>query len=197
MLNCCVTFILFCSCVFIVHDVQGAGVSSLVKVRRTQSMKPLISHGSEIDSNMRARSDSLSSISSIDAQASESISNKRIDRTSLKEAESHSIAENPKHVNFRNADILGEASTSTFSDGNIDPTQHGVFARVRNAITQYGAAVVGVGAIGVGVGAIGVGANEFGKSLFPNNNHTQLNNTIISNQTETQADDCDVIINHM
>lgn len=89
------------------------------------------------------------------------------------------FVEKTKRTSSINSVSLNEASTSTHSDGHINPARDGVFARVRSAMLRYGSAV----AIG---STVGVAGYEVNRKLFPdNNNITQVNNNITQvNNTE-------------
>lgn len=94
---------------------------------------------------------------------------------------------NPLHSrkgNIReNRNGLNDASSTTYSGGNLNPNQHGVYARIRNAIFRH--AVTFTGGAGVGLGA-SVGVNAI-NNFIPNNSSLVFlhrNETIANAETE-------------
>lgn len=159
--------------------------TSIMKARRTQSMRPLTSHKVENNLNIQTRGESLSSSASdtslieikpTDPQPLPSTSSQQqISTTRLQEADFHPLIKKPKHVSIVIPPNLNEASASTHSNGQINPARDGVYARVRNAFLQFGAAAV------VGT-AIGAGGAAIGQSLMQRNYSVAL-----SNSTNTSA----------
>lgn len=118
--------------------------STLAKAQRSQSMRPIIPKTTSV-LNVRALSGSISdtSLTEIepgDPQPIPSTSfQRRLSVNSLKEVELEPLVAQAKHVKFSNPVNLNEASVQTQSvGGQINPIQHGVFARVRNAFLQFG-----------------------------------------------------------
>lgn len=193
----------FCTFVF-TNNVQVKGMlsaSSITKARRTQSMRPLTFHRTENKLNTRTQSGSLSSISSSASTSSLSehkatdshpipstSSRKQIDGTSFKEVDLHPLVEKTKQVSFISSVNLNEASVSTHSDGQINPTREGVHARVRSALLRYGSAI----AIGTAISAAGVVIDQ--RFIHNNNTETSL---FPANTTPQQSADEDGVINHI
>lgn len=113
--------------------VPSPGVTR-VELQRTASFKSP-SRNIEVQRKRISSSSSSSTLYSHDPKASE-----RQSKTDIKP---------------ENKIDLSEATATTFSGGNINPSQHGVYARIRNAL-RYGASITG--GIGVGIG-VNIGAN--------------------------------------
>lgn len=187
---------------FSVHEFQVEGtLSSMAKTRRTQSMRPLASHktnGNNLETHSQSGSQSSFSSASTATElhapavgsqpiASTSIG-KQFASTSFKEVDLRPLTDNLQHTRQLSSISLHDASIATHSDGgNIDPTRHGVFARVRSTMQRYGSAVV-IGA------AVGVGGIEAYNHFFPGNNKTQVNNTQVIS-VNNKAKDLDEIYN--
>lgn len=79
---------------------------------------------------------------------------------------------------------LKEASTTTFSGGNIDPAQHGVYARIRNAVLRHAATFTGGIGVGVGVSVINnfTHKNIVGDAVSTTNNFTYNNISSVQQQ---------------
>lgn len=184
------TFVFCASIVTINHQVEGMLTA---KIRRTQSLRPRTIQRAENLLNVNTQSGSLSSISSFaststlsELQAAESqpiasaSSRKQIDSARFKNVDLHPLAEKTKHVSFINSVNLDEASASTYSDGHIDPSRDGVFARVRNTLLRYGSAA----ALGTAIGAGGVVIDQH---FFHNNNISETFTT--KTTSERSVDD--------
>lgn len=78
----------------------------------------------------------------------------------LFESERQPMIERTENVRFMESVDLGEASQATHTNGNINPTRDGVFARVRSAVLRYGAAAAVGSAIGVGIAEIAEHVNH-------------------------------------
>lgn len=99
-------------------------------------------------------------------------------RHSFSEIDLQPLVDKPRRVTFDTSINVPEASSATYSDGNINPARDGVFARIRNAMLRNGLSV----AIG---GAIGAGGIEINRIFFQENNQT-IENPVF-NINETQA----------
>lgn len=185
-------------CCFSVIDFQVGGTltgSSMLKTRRTQSMRPLTSHTHKTENTGlgKTQTQSRSSISSsastaplteIKAADSEpipstsSLSGIQIDSTSLKEVDHRQLSERTRHTSLIESIDLNDPSISTHSDGSINPSRDGVFARVRNTILRYGSA----GVIGA---AVGVGGFELKKHFFADNNNNNSQENDIGQQQKS------------
>lgn len=169
-------FVLLCS--FSAIDFQVEGALSMAKTRRTQSMRLLTSHKTEnnIKTHTQSGSESAgSSLTELRAPNSHPIAStstgKKFDSTTFEEVDLTPLVEQARRTGFINSINLNEASSSTHSNGNINPARDGVFARIRSAMLRHGTA----GVIG---SAIGVGGFEIKKKLFPGEfNDTHVNNT--------------------
>lgn len=129
--------------------------ATIVKVRRTQSMRPLTSHKSANDIHTLDRSSfhsssasdvSITELKHDDPQPFPSTSTlKRGDTIRPQKADHSPLIEQPKHVSFVEVSGTQDASVSTHRNGDINPARDGVYARARNALLRFGtAAVVGV-----------------------------------------------------
>lgn len=151
--------IFVCCTIFLNTNFQVNGMFS-AGIRRTQSMRP-IQTGSKLNTNTRSGSlssfSSASSLPELKIGESEPVattsSRRQIDGTSLKEVDLHPLVKKTKPVRFNlNEASINEASASTHSGANINPSRDGVQARVRSALLQFSAAV----GIGTAIGAAGV-----------------------------------------
>lgn len=179
---------------FYVTDFKAKAILTMVKTRRTQSMRPLTSYKRENNihtkplSNSRSSSaSSLTEIKATDRQPIPSTSTgKRIDTASLQEVDHRPLLEKTKHVGFVDLPNLNEASVSTHRNGDINPSRDGVYSRVRSAFLGFGAAV----AVG---SAIGVGGVVIDRHFIHNNNSATENISV--NKTFQQLFDDDEISN--
>lgn len=179
--------LLFVFFIIILKVEASFSTSNFVKTRRTQSMRPLVSHKTKSNPNTQAQSSSHSSsasdtslteIKSTDPQPIPSTSSvKRISSMDLKEVDLRPLSEQTKHVNFINSVNLNEASAQTHSEGGqINPTRDGVFSRVRSAFLRFGtAAVAGT--------AIGAGSTVIDQRFIHNVNGTQVKSENVSTST--------------
>lgn len=145
--------------------------ATLVKVRRTQSMRPLTSRKTVNDLQSTDRSGfhsssasdvSITELKHDDPQPFPSTSTgKRAGVISPPEIEHKPLVDKATHVNFAEHPNVHETSASTHRNGEIDPTRDGVHARIRNAFTRFGTVAVVVTAIGVG----GLAVQNFSEPL--------------------------------
>lgn len=136
-------------------------------VRRTQSMRPLMSHKAKSNINVRTRSDSFSSTSSVasdsaltehnKAEAQPIATSSKKHSADFSEVDLQSTVEKSKHVSFGKSINLNEASVAT--DGNINPARDGAFARLQSVLRYGTGAAIGT-AIGLGGAVINQRLNQ-------------------------------------
>lgn len=154
----------FCLYLFYNIDFQVDGTISafsMVKARRSQSMKPSTSYKTEIESRHRSdsisSSDSVAEIKTTNPQPIPSTSaGSRFSETSIHEVDLQPLVENGKKVGLARANLpdLHEAAVGTHV-ADINPARDGLYSRVRSAFLQFSSAVVVGSAIGAGGVAIG------------------------------------------
>lgn len=128
--------------------------ATLVKVRRTQSMRPLTSRKTVNDLQSTDRSGfhsssasdvSITELKHDDPQPFPSTSTgKRAGGVTPPEIEHKSLVDKTKHVNFAELPNVHDAAAMTHQNGV------GVHARIRKAFTRFGTAAMVVTVIGVG-----------------------------------------------
>lgn len=189
MASQCVILIFIC-CTFLLNNNFPVNGMFSAGIRRTQSIRP-IQTGNKLNTNTRSGSlssfSSVSSLPEIKLAESEPIastsSRRQIDGTSLREADLHPLVKKAKPVRFNlNEASVNEASSSTHSGVNINPSRDGVQARVRSALLQFSAAV----GIGTAIGAAGVVIDQ----RFIHETSTSSANTTL----EKTVKDDDIII---
>lgn len=159
-------------------SLTSSGLTTAVKLHRSPAFKK-----SSRDFELQRRRMSSSSSSSSLTKYSRGV--KPEEHRSLNHADEHPFRRTGRgHIN------LHEASEVTFSGGNIDPSQHGVYARIRNSILRH-ASTFGVGAaIGVGVGLSAMNnfthANIVGDSATNNSTHNNNNSSILQPHKEVE-----------
>lgn len=170
---------------------------SAAKARRTQSMKAL-SHNSEINPNVRTRSTSTSSASSVtslkkvETESIASSSSSTSSSTGFKEIDLKPVVEKSKRVTFTSGVDLRETVSSMHDAAQ---TQTGVYTRMRNTLRRHGLRVVASSAIATGGFAVGMNFNYI-KQTFTSSTITSnvSNNTInVVNSTQTIDYDDDII----
>lgn len=158
---------------FFIINFQVNGTLSIAKTRKAQHMRPSTSTAIHNNENVHIRSGSSSSFSDVSLAEHKVLeSNPIASKSILKEADNQPLIEKTKSVGFINSVNLRDVSMATHNDVNINPTQDGVFARVRNAMKYVSMAIAG--------SAIAAGGIVIGRE-FDNNNNNNTNQTSTSN----------------
>lgn len=148
---------------------------------RSQSMS-VLSHNTNLKPSTHTRPASTSSSSSSNSVKSDkNVESKPIASTSFKEIDLHQpLLEKTKHVSFITDVNLREASEQTHSE-HLNPTRHGVRARIHRILLQYTAPVVVGTAIGAGAAVAAFGNISFIRASFTSTT-TQSSANIINNE---------------
>lgn len=143
--------------VFLLSYHQEKAEAAISSARtRSQSMKTLRRNYENNPSPPRTSSSSIDSSSQLDAKIEPKAStSKQTCEGCLREVDLQPIAEEKAIRRLRTEVNLNEAMVSTHSDGRINPSRDGVYARIRNIFHQHGVPLAFGNAVGLGGFEIG------------------------------------------